>query len=402
VSAPAPDPRRAIAAFLFSNFVIGTGVVLLSGMVNDLAAGLQVSMARAGLLTTAAAVVMAIGAPALASLTSHIDRRRLLVAALLGYAVGHLMCALAPDFGALVGIRAVAMLGAAVFTPQAAATIGLMVSPAQRASALTTILLGWSLASVAGMPIGSLIGAHVSWRAGFGFVALLALVAAIWVARVTPRGLKVPPVSIAAWRLALGNRLLMMVLAVTLVSAAAQFVLMTFLAPALALATGGGPNLIAAMLVLFGLFGLAGNVWLSRNIGWLGTDRSVAISVALMLAGLVCWGLIGLAPSLAWPLLVLALTGWGLGCFATNSGQQARLAAIAPGLASVSIALNTSCMYAAQAIGSTIGGATLVAAGFGMLPWVGAAMMCGALGLSLAATRRARAQQAGGAGDRQR
>lgn len=379
---------RAIPAFLFANFVIGTGVVLLTGMMNELAAGLAVSVAQAGQLTSVPAVVMAVGAPLLASITSRIDRRVLLVASLALYAVGHLACALAPGYLSLLMIRIVTMLAPAVFTPQAAATIGLMVPPERRASAVTAIFLGWSIASVAGMPIGSLIGAHVSWRAGFAFVGVLAAIATVWVAAVTPAGVRVPPVSLAAWGRALGDRRLMLVLSVTLASAGAQFVLMIYLTPSLAMLTRGGPNLIAALLVLFGIAGVIGNTWVVRRIDRLGTDRAVTVCLALMLIAMLAWGAAGLSVMLLWPMLLAGCIGWGLGCFSSNSAQQARLVASAPSLASVSIALNTSCMYAGQAIGAAVGGATLTAAGLGALPWVAAAGFVGAIALSLTAARQ--------------
>jgi predicted MFS family arabinose efflux permease len=89
-------------------------------------------------------------------------------------------------------------------------------------------------------------------------------------------------------------------------------------------------------------------------------------------------------------LLLLANLMWGLGCFSTNSAQQARLVAVAPALASVSIALNTSGMYAGQAIGSSIGGAVIAGLGLSMLPWAAAILMA----LALEVSRRAAIERA--------
>ena len=373
---------RAVPAFLFGNFVIGTGVLILPGMLNQLADGLSVSLPMAGYLIGVGALVMAFGAPLVAALTSRIDRRMLLVTSLMIYSVGHALCALAPDFKWLMPLRAITVISAAIFTPQVVATIGMLVPIARRASAVTTIFLGWSIASVAGMPIGNLIASYLSWRAGFGFVAVLALVAAIWVMRVTPKGLSVPPMSLQVWRNAFGNRSLMLVLLVTLTTATAQFTLMAYLAPSLLAVTGSGPQIIAALMAFFGVCGVIGNTWVSRRIDRNGPDRSVSWTVALMLGGLLAWALISVLPSATWPLLLLACALWGLGCFSTNSAQQARLVAVAPALASVSIALNTSGMYAGQAIGSSVGGAFIAGLGLAALPWVAAALMAVALEVS--------------------
>lgn len=374
--------RAAIPAFLYANFVIGTGVVLLPGMLNELASGLAVTLPQAGQLVTVAAVLMAIGAPALASLTSRVDRRTLLVAALWLYALGHVASALAPGFGWLMVVRTIAMLAPAIYTPQAAATIGLLVPPQRRSSAVATIFLGWSIASIAGMPVGSLIGAHVSWRAGFGFVAVLAAIAAVWVARVTPRGLHVPPVSLSAWGRALGNRRLTTTLAVTLTSAGGQFVMFTFLAPTIAAFSGGGPNRVAALLAVYGVAGVIGNTWVSRRIDRLGADAASTACQAVMAASMLAWGIAGLGSPLAWPALLAGCIGWGLGCFAGNSAQQARLVVASPSLASVSIALNTSCMYAGQAVGTALGAMAITIGGLPLLPWVAAAVIAAAIAVS--------------------
>lgn len=382
------DSRAAVRALLFGNFAIGTGVMVVPGMLGDLAQGLGVSVPTAGQLITLAAFVTCVGAPLAAAFTSRIDRRVLLVGALLLYTVGHAACALAPGYVSLAVLRAITVVSAAVFTPQAAATIALVVPSAQRSGAVAAIFVGWSVASVLGMPIGNLIGAHLGWRWGFAAASLLAAAAATLVARTIPGGLTVPPLSGAAWRAVAGNRNLVGVLAVTLLSAAGQFTLFAYVAPSLSAATRAPATAVAALMALFGLFGVIGNTWMARHIGRLGPDRAVATSLAAIVTGVGFAMLVTLALAapgfgasrdaagwMLWPLLLAACLAWGLGCFAMNSAQQARLAAIAPSLASASIALNTSCMYGGQATGAALGGALIGAVGMGVLPWAAAALL---------------------------
>jgi predicted MFS family arabinose efflux permease len=382
-SAPSAEATaRAVRAFVFGNFVIGTGVLVVPGMLGQLAAGLRVSVPTAGQLIGLAALVMCLGAPLLAAVTSRIDRRRLLVAALAVYCAGHLGCALAPGYASLAALRVLTVVGAAVFTPQAAATIGAVSPVERRAAAVTSIFLGWSVASVAGMPLSGVIAARFGWQGSFVAVALLSAAAALWVARVVPRGVRVAPLSLASWRSVLGDGRSRTVLAVTLVSAAAQFTLLSYVAPALSELTGWSPGGIALLLALFGGFGVFGNAWMSRRIGALGPDRGVFRSLSLMLGGLAAWALARAVAPLLWPALLAAIALWGLGCFATNSAQQARLVALAPPLASASIALNTSSIYAGQALGAALGGAIIHRFGLAPLASVGAAIMVGALVLS--------------------
>ena len=113
---------------------------------------------RGGQLITAAAIMMGLGAPLFATLVAGWDRRRLLTLTLLWYALLHTACALAPDFAWLLPLRVLALFAPAIFTPQAAACVGLLVPPDQRGRAITYIFLGWSVASVMGMPLSAWIG----------------------------------------------------------------------------------------------------------------------------------------------------------------------------------------------------------------------------------------------------
>ena len=162
-SASAPLPR-VLWPPLFGNFVIGTGVMVVPGTLNDISSNLQISVPVAGQLITAAAVVMCIGAPLCATLVAGWDRRRLLALALLWYGVFLLASACMPDFGSLMAVRVLAAIAPAIFTPQAASCINLLVTPAQRGRAITFVFMGWSVASVVGTPLGAWIGAWLSGR----------------------------------------------------------------------------------------------------------------------------------------------------------------------------------------------------------------------------------------------
>ena len=110
-------------ALLFGNFAIGCGVMVVAGALNDLTHSLHISAALGGQLIALAAAVMCFGAPLLAAAVAGWDRRRLLTLALAWYALGHLLSALMPGYAPLAAVRVITMLGAAVFTPQAAAAI---------------------------------------------------------------------------------------------------------------------------------------------------------------------------------------------------------------------------------------------------------------------------------------
>lgn len=391
MTAPWASASRALMA---GNFAIGSGVMVVAGSLNDLAAALQVSAAVAGQLITAGAVAMGLGAPLLAAALTHLDRRWLLTAALLWFAAGHALSALMPGYAALLPVRVLAVLGAAVFTPQAAAAINVLAPPAQRGRAITTVFLGWSLSSVLGMPLHSFIAETAGWRWAFALVALLAALAAWGVWRSVPAGVKPPALSLANWGRVLTHPLLMGMVAVTLLSAAGQFTLFSYFAPYYRHVLGASPAEVSGLFFWFGAFGLLGNVLLSRWIDRLGAARCVHIALVLMAASLAAWPLTGAAGSAA---LLGGVAGmaatvvpWALGCFSCNSAQQARLSQASAAYAPALLALNTSAIYGGQAIGAAGGGALLATQGYGPLPWAGLAWMVVALGLSLWVARRLR------------
>jgi predicted MFS family arabinose efflux permease len=386
VNAGPPEPRAALWALFAGNFVIGTGILLPAGMLNDLSAGLAVTAATAGLLMLASGLVIGFGAPVFATLTSTMDRRLLLAASLALYAVGHALSAVVPDFSTLLILRVLTVVSAGIFTPQAAACVGLIVRPERRAACIAFIFIGWSVASVAGVPLGSLIGAWVGWRSAFGLMALLSLLALLFVWQTIPRGLHAERLSFAAWRDVLTNPVLLCVLLVTLASASGQFTLFSYLAPFFKTTLALSPASFAILLALIGAAGVAGNTVASRIVATFGAPIIILTALVGIFAGLV---LIGLFPS---NFIIAALGGmlWGLGTFSSNSLQQSRLVTLAPALAGASVALNTSTIYLGQAVGAGTGGWLISHDVLTFIPWAGAAFLIIAIAATIIAPKLAR------------
>ncbi len=371
--------KRTLAALLLGNFVIGTGILLPAGMLGELAISLDVSIASAGLLLFASGLVVAIGAPIAAAVTSRVDRRFLLAVAMALYAACHVVSALAPNFETLVAARLFLAVSAAIFTPQAAATVSALLPVERRASAITLIFIGWSLATVGGMPLGGYVAHALGWRAAFAIVATLSLLAmaAVWLT--VPRRVSIAPLSSASWRAVARNPALLLVLLVTVLNGTGQFTLFTYLSPSLAAV--GETAIVTAILAWYGTWATIGNVVATRLIVRTGPARAVLIMLLTMTVGMTLWGL----AERSLVLILLAATIWGLGTFAANSIQQARLATIAPDLTSASVALNTSAIYLGQAAGSGLGSIMVNAQLMPYLPWAGASILLLAVCVSLLA-----------------
>ncbi len=375
----AAGPLRASVrwALLFGNFVIGCGVMCVAGTLNDITHSLNVSVSLAGQLVTIGAAVTCFGAPLLAGWVAGFDRRRLLALALVWYAVGHWLSAMTDSYALLGPLRGATLLGAAVFSPQAAAAVGFMTTPQERGRAMTFIFLGWSLASVLGLPMAAWVGDTFGWRAAFGAIGALAAIASVWVYAVMPDGVKPAALSLRAWKEVLTHPVLMPMVAVTALFGAGQFTLFSYLTPLYKANLHASTNEIAALLVWFGAFGLIGNIVLTRVIDKLGAGRSVLLTTALIGTSLLLWPLGTTVISMA-----IVLIPWGLGCFASNSAQQARLGLAAPALAPALLALNTSAIYFGQAAGAASGGWLIANGGADSLHWVGLGWVLVAIAVS--------------------
>lgn len=384
--APAVDRHdwaHAKWALLFGNFVIGCGVMVVSGTLNNLTLSLGVSVPVGGQLISVASVVMGLGAPLLAGLVAGWDRRALLTLAMLWYVLGHALCAWAPDYAALLPIRAATMLSAAVFTPQAAAAAGFVARPEQRGRAITFVFLGWSLASVLGMPIATWVGEHFGWRVAMSAIAAASLVSAWSVHSFVPQGIKPPALPLSAWREVLTHPVMMAVVLVTAMQSAGQITVLAYAAPYFKQVLHASPEQISLLYGWLGACGFTGNVLLSRHVDRIGPARVVTITLTLIAFSQLLWPMAG---SMA--MLAVVLVPWGLGNFATNSAQQARLGSLQPALAPALLALNTSAIYLGQAAGAAGGGALLATSGFGVLHWAGLAWLLSAWTLSRWAARR--------------
>ena len=338
-------------ALLLGNVVTGLSVLAPAAMLPELAAGLGVSIQAAGWLVTFGAVVMCFGSPLMAWATTHIDRRTLMTVTLGIVAFGHIVSAFAPNYAVLLAARLVLLAVAALYTPQAASAVALIVPEKDRPGAIAYVFIGWSLAIAVGLPLVTFLAAQFGWRAAYGGIAVLATVAMFLNAVGLPGGLRGAPLSLASWVEVARNRQIVLLLLITIIVISGTFQTFVFIGPLFSGLTGAGPQVVAVTLAVAGFVGLLGVVATTRIVGQVGPYRMSLLLFATMFVGLLIWAL-G-AGALAAMIAGMAISSVGFA--ASNSIQQARLAIAAPALASASIALNTSAIYVGQAIGSAIG-----------------------------------------------
>jgi MFS transporter, DHA1 family, inner membrane transport protein len=346
------NTRFAPTALMLGNIVTGCSIMAPAGMLNELAGSLDVSIRTAGLLITFGAVVLCVGSPVTAWLTGRIERRRLLTATLVVLAITNLASAFAPNYTTLLVIRLIMLGIGVIYTPQAAGTAALIVPVEKRGSTIAYIFLGWSLAAAIGLPLISFVASRYGWQVAYAGIGAGGVLSFLLLAWQLPRKLYAAPVALRTW-IDLGrNRLIILLLSITVLQMSGQFTIFTFMGPLLKQQTGASADAIGLIFALYGGFGFVGILIATRIVDSWGAYRTSVLFTSLLFAGVAGWAL----GAGIYALMACGAVSWGLGFASTNSMQQVRLVAAAPPLAPASVALNTSVLYIGQATGSFVGG----------------------------------------------
>ncbi|WP_329173629.1 MFS transporter [Streptomyces decoyicus] len=361
-------------------FAQGTSEFMLSGLLPDIATDLGVSIPDAGLLVSAFAVGMVLGAPVLAVATLRVPRRTALVAFQLVFVAGHVAGALAPGYGVLFATRIVSALAYAGFWAVAAATAVSLVPPGAKGKALSVVAMGLTLATIVGVPAGTVLSQHAGWRAAFWGVAALTALSALSLRAVLPGGHRADGelLSVRSEMRGLARPALWVSYLVTTLTFGAAVVTFSYLAPLLTEVSGLPAQWVPVVLALYGAGGLAG-VSLGGRIAdavplrtlFTGVGALTVTSAALALTA----GSLGTTIALVFVL--------GFTAFVVNPVVQSRVFRLAPGAPMLAGALNTSAFNVGITLTPMLGGLTIDAGlGFTSVAWVGA----GTGVLALAAT----------------
>ena len=382
---------RALLALAIGAFGIGTTEFVVMGMLPEIAEGLDVSVSAVGLLISAYAIGVVIGAPTLTALGVRFTPKQTLVALMVLFTVGNLLSALAPSYGLLVAARVFSALAHGSFFGVGAVAARRLVPKEKATQAISLMITGLTLANVIGVPLGTFVAQQLSWRVVFAAVAVLGLVTIAgllaWMPRVAGE-----PTDLRSELSAFRRRGVWLVLSLTMIGFAALFSVYSYVSPILTELGGIPEGWVTPVLGLFGVGTTIGTLAGGRlgdrfglsfvAVGLLGTAVALAAFALLVTT----------SPIAAVVLLVL----FGAIAFALGPVVQNRVieAARVPGGSLVSAA-NQAAFNVANALGAALGAATL-SAGWGYTApiWVGAAVALVGVGLAVLVIRSERAERA--------
>ncbi|SDP19304.1 MFS transporter, DHA1 family, arabinose polymer transporter [Nakamurella panacisegetis] len=382
----------ALFSLALGGAALGTAEFASMGVLPGVAASLRVPESTAGLLISAYALGVVIGAPVISVLGARMRRRSLLLVMTALVVLSNSGSALAPDFPALAATRFVAGLPHGAYLGVAALAAASLVPDERRGRAIASVFLGLTVANVAGVPLSTAIGQYWGWRATFALVAVVALASVLAVrlfVPVLPRGRNG---RLTREMRALGNGQFWMAVATCVVGFGGIFAVYTYISSTLTDVSGISNGWVPAVLSLFGVGMTVGTV-----VGGRLADRSVLGTIT---AGLIAFAGLMAAFTVLVHHPVTAVVGvflLGVLCMGAMPSMQARLLDVAPDAPTLAASIMHSATNTANAIGAWAGGLVLsVGAGYAAIGWVGAGMAVGGVALAVTSGALDRRSPAGG------
>ncbi|BDM22164.1 MULTISPECIES: MFS transporter [Pseudomonas] len=373
-----------LVALAIGAFGIGVTEFAPMGMLPGIAADLGVSIPAAGLLVSAYALGVLIGAPLMTLATGKVPRRYLLIGLMAIFTLGNLLSALATDYQSLLIARVVTSLNHGAFFGVGSVVAASVVPPEKRAGAVAAMFMGLTLATIGGVPLATWFGELLGWRTAFWGIAGLGLVAmaSLWFA--LPNVPLPKSAGVMAEIRVLGRGPVLAALTLTVVGSSAMFTVFTYIAPILHSQAQASTTFITAMLVLFGVGLTLGNVWGGKAADR-SVDRTLIVSLLVLIAVLLVF-----PAMLGWSLpTALAILVWGIASFALVPPLQMRVMDAAKDAPNLASAVNIGAFNLGNAIGAALGGAVISAGlGYAAVSFAGASMA--ALGLVLTLAWRTR------------
>jgi DHA1 family inner membrane transport protein len=382
----------AVWALGVGGFAIGTGEFVIMGLLPEVANDLGVTIPQAGHVISAYALGVVIGAPVLAVLAAHWNRRALLIALMALFAAGNFASALAPGYGAMMFVRWVTALPHGTYFGVAALMAASLAPVNRRASAVALVMSGLTSATLVGVPLAAWLGQHLGWRAAFVLVGAIAALACVLIRRGVPNVAAAQGASPLRELGALARPQVWLTLGVAAIGFGGMFAVFSYIKPLLTQVTGLSVDAIPLVLGLFGVGMVVGNL-----VGARLADRSVMKTIAAMLV----WNagvLVAIMFTAPHPIAICVnvfLLGTSI---AIGPALQIRLMDVAGDAQTLAAALNHSAFNTANAIGAWLGGAA-IAAGFGWAStgWVGALLaVAGMVVFGASVWQRSRASRAPG------
>ena len=349
-----PSRKTIITVFMIGAFAVGMTEYVVTGLLTQFAADLDVTVSATGLLLSVYALSVALFGPVIRLLTLKFSPKLLLLILVSIFIISNIIAATAPNFEVLLLSR---LLSASMHAPFFGVMMSLAMAispPHKKTSAIALVNGGLVIAVMLGVPFGSYIGSVLDWRIVFWMIVTLGVITLIGMILVTPnyRTAEVPKIS--AELSALKDKNVIMLIITIVFGFSGVFTAYTFLEPMLREIANMGDLGVTFSMLMFGTFAVIGNF----SSGSIQPGKLTgAVTIVIMFLAIV---LFGLTFMLQVPYLAYIAAGlFGLGTFGISPMLNAKIifaAVTAPALAGT---LAASVFNLANAIGASLGSVLL-------------------------------------------
>lgn len=353
----------------FISFLIGTAEYIIAGILDQIAQDLNLTVPVIGQMITVFSIAFAVGTPLVITLTSSVDRKKLLIFFMLVFAAANLVTLALSDYGWLNASRAASGLSAGVVEVIALTLAATLAAPGKKAGAIAMVVIGFSAALVVGVPLGRVISGIMDWRYIFAGLGVLTLASLVLVVRAIPSTRGEAAVPLKHQLKLLKNGQISIVYVMTFFWISAFSIIYSYISPYLANVARMADGTISIMLLICGIASIIG----SRLGGWF-TDKSGYAPTLLAGFAVHCatLGLFFLFGQSAWIMYALLIT-WSLSAWSSGPALQFRLISLAPESTSIIFSCYTSMIQFGMAAGAIAGGVVIQIGSLDQLPSVGAA-----------------------------
>lgn len=365
------------------SFLVGTSEYIISGILDTIADSLGITLAAAGQLITIFSLVYAIFTPISMGITSSMDRRKLMIFSLGLFVIGNILAFILPGYGLFVMARVIMALGAGMVVVTAL-TIAAKIAPeGKQGSSIATVVMGFTASLIIGVPVGRIISSAFGWKAVFGGIALLGIIAIIIIRATIPLIEGDKSVPLVKQLALLKKRKVAIGLAITFFWVGGYSIAYTYLSPYLLHVSGIGKNYLSGVLLIFGIASLFGSKFGGFSTDRWGVQKTLIGGMLLHIIMLVLLSVV--TNSYISVLIVLIL--WSFAAWTSGPTQQYNLATIEPESSGILLGLNQSVMQLAMAAGAGIGGVFVEKISLSSVTWIGALGVTIAIGATMALSR---------------
>ncbi|MPW45391.1 MFS transporter [Acinetobacter guerrae] len=345
-----------LLALMMGAFSIGLSEFLPMGLLPEIALGMNVSIAQAGLLITGYGVGVMVGAPVISLLLRQMAWRNALILLMSFFILGNLMAALAQSYNVFMLARIITSLNHGAFFGIGSVLAASLVPLHKQGQAVATMFLGLSIASILGMPLLTYVGQHFGWHISFWILTAIGTMTLLMIGKTLPITTEKPQLSvkIKSEILALFRPMVLLALLTTIFAFGSMFTLYTYLVPMLQTFTQASQNLITIMLFLIGI-----GFFIGTQLGGKFADYSInktligCVSLLMIIMLLFPW----MAKSVVGA--GFAILVFGASAFAMIPPLQMRVMTVAHDAPTLASAVNIGSFNLGNAIGAAVGGLML-------------------------------------------